>query len=99
MSGLVGDIYRHMAAHEQLAAKVESGRDAAVIKAMVREAIDNQMLNCCQQLIAHYRSGEINHDVIIGKIGEMAGLQILLAFLDTREKMGQSAMERMMPNV
>lgn len=80
--------------HEELATRIEKGRDASAIAAMVRSAIDEQMIMACQQLISLYRAGSVDHDLVIGKIGEMAGLQNLLATLETRQKQGIAAMER-----
>lgn len=82
--------------HEELSEKIERGRDAQAIAAMVRDAIDTQMTMACQQLIALYRAGQIDHDLVIGKIGEMAGLQNLLATLETRQRQGHAAMEKIL---
>lgn len=75
-------------------AKIERGRDAAVIAALVRESIDEQMRIVMQQLINLWRAGEVDHDLIMGYIGQLAGYQNLLVNLETKQKIGASAMEK-----
>ncbi len=87
-----------MKTNDELMQTVEQGRDASIVKAMVRDVIDHQMLMANQSLINQYRQGNIDHDLMIGKIGEMAGLQNLLAELDSRERKGTNALDKVVTN-
>lgn len=73
---------------------MEQGALATQIAGAVRDAIDEMMVVKFQRMIALYRQGNIDHDMIIGLIGECAGLQDLLSNLQSKQVQAEGAMNR-----
>jgi hypothetical protein len=73
---------------------MEHGRKATEIRAEFGELIDNVVRTKLARLIAIYRQGKIDHDMVIGLVGEMAAMQELVSELESMERRGIVAREK-----
>jgi hypothetical protein len=78
-------------AHEVNMEKITQGRAATVAEAVVGELVEDHVNMCLGHLVQMYRSGDINHDAMIGKVAEIAAMQGLISELETRQRLGNMA--------
>lgn len=66
---------------------IEAGREAVAVAAAVRDAVNEQLENTLKALLSHYRAGHagMNHDYIIGKLGELNALHALMDSLENKQ--------------
>lgn len=77
---------------------MEAGREATELAAVIYQPINDQIELIMMQLINHYRQGVMNHDYIIGKLGEVAGLTQLLSDLEMKQNRASLAAEKELSN-
>ena len=66
--------------------RIERGRNATIAQGFILQPIQEARENIILRLVAQYRSGAANHDVILGGIAEIAALDGLLAFLKNTQQ-------------
>jgi len=76
--------------------KIEKGRAATLAESVINELVEDHINVCITQLIQMYRSEVINHDVLIGKVAEIAAMHGLMNELETRQRIGHIAAEKEM---
>lgn len=76
--------------------KVERGRSASLAEQVVGELVEDHVNMCLAHLVQMYRSGDINHDAMIGKVAEIAAMQGLISELETRQRVGNIALNKEM---
>lgn len=73
---------------------IEDGQRAVAVAGYIREEVDNQVRMHVTSLIAIYRQGKIDHDLLIGKVAEIAALEGLMSELENRAMRGVAATNR-----
>ena len=74
--------------------KMERGRAATVAEAAINDLVEDHINLCIGQLIQMYRSEAMLHDVLVGKIAEIAAMHSLMSELETRQRIGHIAAEK-----
>lgn len=77
---------------------MEAGREAAEVASVVVQPIHDQIGLTVQQMVNHYRQGVMNHDYLVGKLGEIAGLEQLLNDLEMKQNRASLAAEKELSN-
>lgn len=77
---------------------IEEGRQAVMAAGAIREEVNKQIEQTLASMIAHYRMGTISHDYLVGRLGEINGLQTLMSNLENKAQRGAVAMEREVSN-
>jgi hypothetical protein len=78
-------------AHDANMEKIAQGKAAALAETVVGDLVEDHVNMCLGHLVQMYRSGDINHDVMIGKVAEIAAMQGLISELETRQRLGHMA--------
>jgi hypothetical protein len=78
--------------------KMERGREAAAIDALVKPYVQIRIDNITDQLVGFYRGGIMSHDIMVGKIGEITALLDMLSSLETMQRQGDAAAQQEMGN-
>jgi len=73
---------------------MEDGRNAAVIASIVQPYIKDRIDNCVIALVQDYRGRTLTHDLMLGKIAEMAALMDMISNLDSTQRQGEVAANR-----
>jgi len=73
---------------------IDTGRKAIMVAGAIRDAVDEQMRVNITLLIAMYRSGSIDRDLLVGKVAECAALVDLLEGLESKALQGDIASQR-----
>jgi len=68
--------------------------EAAALRGILSPVLDSAILGTLNSLVAHYRGASLNHDVMVGKIGEISALMGLVDHLDGQLRAGEAARER-----
>lgn len=71
--------------------KMEVGATAAHIWAQLEPILQSEYVAIVNELVAMYRGQSINHDVVVGKIGELSALMYLQDHLESRHRRGMDA--------
>ncbi len=74
--------------------KMEDGRRATAVAGAIRDVVDVAMRANVTLLMAMYRGGKIDHDMMVGKVAECAALADLLSDLETTGLRGDIAAQR-----
>lgn len=82
---MVGSSANRSAASERRQALIEEGQQAVFVAAAVRESLNEQLDTTLKLILAHYRNGVMNHDFLIGKIGELNALHMLMDSLENKQ--------------
>lgn len=77
---------------------MEEGREATEVASIVLNPINDQIELVVKQLMNHYRTGVMNHDYIIGKLGEIAGLHQLITDLEMKQNRASLAAAKELGN-
>ncbi len=73
---------------------MQRGGEATAMLGAVGEIIDDLARQAVSLMVAQYRQGAIEHDFIVGKVGEIAALQNIMVELEHRQRRGIAAAER-----
>lgn len=74
--------------------RIEAGREATFVRGAIQGIVDDQIRTSVVHLVSMYRQGGIDHDMLVGKVAEIAALESLMAELDSRERRAEVAIER-----
>lgn len=70
---------------------IEEGQRATMIAGAIRQHVDDQMRAHVTSLIYIYRQGKIDHDLLVGKVAEIAALEGLMSSLENAVLRGHVA--------
>lgn len=71
--------------------RMERGKQATVVSAAIEEVLQDYEQSTLTMLRALYRSGKTDHDVLVGKLGELVAMDNLRSELETRQRQGDLA--------
>ena len=74
--------------------QIELSDRAATVLGASTEYIHGNINNSISFLVAHYRGGQLTHDVMLGKIAEMSALMSLLDSIHADMRGGDAARTR-----
>jgi hypothetical protein len=67
---------------------------ATIVRSYVEGMVSELIKTHVHTLVAHYRGGDLKHDMLVGKVGEMSALIGLIDLLEGSQRAGESARER-----
>ena len=73
---------------------MDAGRDAALVSSVVVPLINGRITTYVQQLAGMYRGGQVNHDMLLGKVAEITAMLNLIADLEGAQRQGDIAAEK-----
>lgn len=80
--------------HEANLKTIDLSDRAAAVRGAVSAYIHDNINNLISNLVAHYRGGQLTHDMLVGKVGEMSALMSLLEQVHSDLRAGEAARER-----
>jgi hypothetical protein len=83
-----------MADQERNLSDIADGAMATQLFHALQDVVDDQQRICAQSLVAMYRQGGIDHDMMVGKVAEMAALQTLMSNLEAKQQRGYVAAQK-----
>ena len=76
--------------------QIERGNQAMSIRGVIAPFVNQKIQDAVAALVAMYRGGDIKHDLLIGKVGEISVLMHILGQLEVEQARGQQAMQKEM---
>jgi hypothetical protein len=73
---------------------IEEGIRAVAVAGAISDVIEDTIRVHVTSLIAMYRQGGIDHDMLIGKVAEIAAMEALLSNLESKARRGDAAANR-----
>lgn len=74
--------------------RIERGKQAVMAASFILEPIMESREKVLRKLIAAYRSGKADHDLLLGGIAEMTALDNLITELNNAQTQGELAAEQ-----
>jgi hypothetical protein len=73
---------------------IQRADHAAVFKGLAEPFIHSYINNSISSLVAHYRGGQLTHDLMLGKVAEISALMALMDNLHSEMRAGDAARDR-----
>src|SRR5262245_2702804 len=68
--------------------------EAGAVRGLLEPIIQELVTGTLNGLVAHYRGNSLQHDVMVGKIGEISAYLGLVSALDGAQRAGETAREK-----
>lgn len=78
--------------------RMERGKQAAVVSGAIEEVLQDYEAVTLGHMKSLYRSGKTDHDLLVGKLGELVAMDNLRAELENRQRQGDLAAMKEMGN-
>ena len=78
--------------------KIAKGREASLMAGLLKPLIDRKISENVLGLVAQYRSENLHHDLMIGRVAAISTLMGLMSELEAVHKQGLNALEREVKN-
>ena len=78
--------------------RMEHGRQATIISGLVKPYVDSKISFLVQEMAAKYRTGEANHDFLLGRTAEITALLNMMSDLERLYKVGVKAANQELGN-
>jgi hypothetical protein len=73
---------------------IQRAEQASATKGLVEPFVHGYINSAISNLVAHYRGGQLSHDLMVGKVAEVSALMALLDNLHSEMRAGDSARDR-----
>lgn len=74
--------------------KIERGKEAVFVESVIAPLIEQRVRIILNHLVSMYRGGDIDHDKMVGKIGEITAMYNLISDLESVQRQGDIAAEK-----
>jgi hypothetical protein len=68
--------------------------EAGAVRGLVEPLINEVIMGTLNGMVSHYRGGEINRDILLGKTAEISALLSVMSSLEGAQRAGETARER-----
>jgi hypothetical protein len=68
--------------------------EANALRGLLDARVGDSVRSIIGHLVAHYRSGAVVHDTLVGKVAEISALMALMASFDADVRAGDAARDR-----
>ena len=73
---------------------IQRSDEASALKGILDTYLNETIRGLLGSLVGHYRSSQIEHDILVGKIAEISALMALGASFDAEMRAGDAARDR-----
>lgn len=73
---------------------IEEAMEARTVEAAIKDVVDEAMRQGVTKLMYIYRDGNIDHDMLVGAVAEIAALDKLMSDLESKQMRGVVAAQK-----
>lgn len=83
-----------ISASERRQELIAEGQQATMVAAAIYETVNILIEDTVKAMVNHYRQGQINHDFLVGKVGEINALHTLMSNLENKQNRANLAAQQ-----